>query len=445
VTTGQLAKRADPAKDDPQSATDVKAVDVPAVEVAPATPAGSPVAGKRPQTGDRKTDFANTSAANSTTPAPEIRPVVKPAPLGLRHVGLMLAFLLLVIVPVALTTWYLETRAVPQYGSTLGFTVRSDETPAATDFIGSVGTALGASTSKDSDILYEYIRSQEMVGLIDSEVDLEGLYSLYHDRDPIFAYAPGGTAEDLLRYWSRIVRIAYDSNSGMIELRVLAFSPEEATRIATLIRDASATKINELSAFARADVLQYASADLDRAVEQVKAAREAVTSFRMANNMVDVSADVEGQMGIVGVLEEQLATAMIDLDILRSTTRDDDPRIDAAETRIAVIQAHIDEERAKVGSDSSASGYAAKVGEFERLSVEREFAEQRYLAAMRAFELAQSEANRRSRYLVTYVGPTLAERAEYPQRLLLIAGVALFALVLWSVLSLIFYSIRDRN
>ena len=194
MTTGQLAKRPDPANEEPQASVDVQAVAMPAVEIVPANPAGPPGPAKRSQRAARRAAVATKQAANTPTPAPEIRPVVRPAPVGLRHVGLMLAFLLLVIVPVALTTWYLETRAVPQYGSTLGFTVRSDETPAATDFLGSVGTALGASTSKDSDILYEYIRSQEMVGLIDSEVDLEGLYSRYHDRDPIFAYAPDGTA-----------------------------------------------------------------------------------------------------------------------------------------------------------------------------------------------------------------------------------------------------------
>ena len=41
--------------------------------------------------------------------------------------------------------------------------------------------------------------------------------------------------------------------------------------------------------------------------------------------------------------------------------------------------------------------------------------------------------------------PTLAERAEYPRRALIMALVVLLSTVAWSILALIYYSLRDRK
>jgi capsular polysaccharide transport system permease protein len=153
-------------------------------------------------------------------------------------------------------------------------------------------------------------------------------------------------------------------------------------------------------------------------------------------------------MGLLNTLNQQLAEALITLDLLRETTRADDPRIAQAERRIEVIEARIAEERRKfgVGDASSDTGdYASVMAEFERLSVDREFAERAYIAALSAFDGARAEAQRQSRYLAAYVRPTLAETAEYPGRILLTGLVGLFLLLAWAILALVYYSLRDRR
>ena len=59
--------------------------------------------------------------------------------------------------------------------------------------------------------------------------------------------------------------------------------------------------------------------------------------------------------------------------------------------------------------------------------------------------LAQAEARRKSRYLAAHIRPTLAETAEYPRRLVLMALVAFFSFGLWTLGVLIYYSVRDRR
>ena len=279
-------------------------------------------------------------------------------------------------------------------------------------------------------------------------MDLRSLYSGNLETDPIFAFDPDGTIEDLTAYWQRMVRISYDAGSGLMELRVLAFDPIEAQGIANAIFDQSTIMINDLSAIAREDATRYAREDLDLAVERLKEAREALTAFRISSEIVDPTADVQGQMGLLALLQEQQVAALIEFDLLNNSTREGDPRLEQARRRIEIIEDRIREERSKfgvgLGGDDDAS-YAETIAGFERLTVDREFAEQAYAAALAAFDGARAEANRQSRYLAAYIRPTLAESSEFPNRPLLIGIIGLFSFLIWAISALAYYALRDRR
>lgn len=373
------------------------------------------------------------------------RSMARPARIMPRHRGLFVSFAIGVLLPVIATAIYLYGWAQDQYASTLGFTVRSEETATTVDLLGGIGRSLGGTgTAGDSDVVYEFIRSQELVRAVDERLDLRSIWSRHRDADPLMSYDPSGTIEDLTDYWQRMVRISYDAATGLIELRALAPTPGEARAIAEAIYDESTQRINELSAIAREDATRYAREDLDLAEERLKSARELLTAFRIENRIVDPTADIQGQMGLLNTLEGQLAAALIDLDLLSRTARAEDPRVQQAQRRIDVIQERIDAERRKFGARENGS-YAVTVAEFERLSVDREFAERAYVTALAAYDAARAEANRKSRYLAAYISPTLAEKSEFPQRELIVALVALFAFLGWAILSLIYYSFRDRR
>ena len=388
--------------------------------------------------------------AKTQTETVVIRPLARRARPKQRHWGLLAAFVILVVLPVAVTVWYLQTRAVDQYASTVAFTVRSEDSTSAADLLGGLGQGLagGSGTSTDADILYEFIRSQSLVARIDERLGLRGYYSQFLQEDPVFAFDPEGSIEDLTSYWQRMVRISYDASSGLMELRVLAFEPDIARDIAEAIFRESTVMINELSAIARNDATRYAQEDLDLSIDRLKQAREALTAFRISSEIVDPNADVQGQVGLLNTLQAQLAEALIEFDLLSGSTRDGDPRLEQAARRIEVIEARVRDERRKFGAGSSGAAdesYAETIAEFERLTVDREFAEQAYAAALSAFDAARAEANRQSRYLAAYIQPTLAERSEFPNRPLIIGVVALFAFLIWSILSLVYYALRDRR
>lgn len=365
----------------------------------------------------------------------------------LRHFMILLTFALFVVAPSAVVYTYLTERAANQYASTVGFVVRQADSPSAPGggLLGSL-TSLGGSNSSDTDILYEFIKSQQIVESVDKSLNLRKLFNI-PDNDPVFTLGDNASIEDLLWYWSWAVNVFYDPGTGLIELRVLAFTPQDARNIALEISKQSDALINELSAISREDTTRYARQELDKAVNRLRKTRQSLTTFRNSSQIVDPTADVQGRMGLLNYLQQQLADTMIEQDLLRDQARDDDPRLQQSRRRIVVIQDRIDEERQKIGLGDNGTGEAVAelVGKYEGLIVDREFAEQAYIKALSNFDNAVAEANRTSRYLAEYIKPTTSQEAQYPQRYLIVLILALFLFLIWFILVMIYYSIKDRR
>ncbi|PWJ12912.1 capsule biosynthesis protein [Jannaschia seohaensis] len=374
-----------------------------------------------------------------------------PAYLRGRHIGTMLSFVALVLLPTALAAWYMYARAADRYVSTVNFSVYTEQTATAIDISTLLGAG-GSSSSSDTDILYSFIQSQELVRQIEEDLDLRTIWTRVSPQDdPIFAYHPPGTIEDLTDYWNRMVRVYNDGTTGLLELQVQAFTPEDATAIAQAVYDRSSDMINALSAIAEEDGTRNARADLDEAVEALKQAREAITRFRNETQIVDPAASIQSQMGILSALQAQQAEALIELDLLAQSAGETDPRVVQARQRLAVIENRIEEELEKFGGGATPSTtgqgerFADLVGQYESLIVDLEFAQETYTNALAAFNGAVAEARRQSRYLAAHVRPTLAERSTEPKRLQIVALTALFTFLAWGILVLAAYALRDRR
>ncbi len=377
-----------------------------------------------------------------------VRPPAGPARLRRRHRGLLWSFVLLVLLPSAAISIYLWIVAEDRYGSVTGFTVRQEETGGATEILGGLTALTGSSLSSDGDILYEFILSQTMVREVEARLGLRAHFAAQWRRDPLFALWPEASIEDLEWFWRRILRISYDQRSGLIEVQVVAYSPDMAQAIAGEVLRQSQEMINRLNERARADAMRYAETDLEEAVARLKTAREALTSFRTRTQIVDPAADIQGRMGVINNLQQQLAQALISYDILDQNTTANDPRKLQTAREIEVIRERIAREREGFASETagvSGEDYPRLIAEYEALQVDREFAEETYRAALAALDLARAKASRQSRYLATYIVPTLAETSEYPNRLLIELLSGLFLVLSWAVMVLVYYAIRDRD
>jgi capsular polysaccharide transport system permease protein len=324
--------------------------------------------------------------------------------------------------------------------------VRSAEigASAAAGLLGAL-TMVGSGSASDTDILFDYIRSQEMVTAIDAKLDLRTIYNRAPARDFVFRLGDAPTIEELTTYWRRMVEVDLDTQGGIIHVRANAFTPEDATAIAQAILTESSALVNRLSEQAREDAVRFARTELAETERNLKAQRAKIADFRRANRLVDPGADVAGQMGLLSALQGELAKAMVERDQLLSFVGEDDQRVIQAERRIDAIDKRIDAERSTLGATGSETTLTDIIGTYEALKVDLEFAQATYTQSLAAETAARAEARRQSRYLAPHIAPTTAEESLYPRRVLLSGLALLFLTIGWGVVMLVYYNVRDTS
>jgi capsular polysaccharide transport system permease protein len=420
-----------------------------------------------PQDGGPAAEAAKRPALKAVETAPKAAPAPNPAPrkrqeaprpvtvgrraapprtiFKLRHYAALASFLLLVLLPLAATVYYLYFRAEDEYHSDVAFSIRSEEPgAAAAGILGAITGISGGGSAAEPDILFEYIRSQEIVEAIDREIDLRAIYNR-KPEDWAFSLGESGTIEDLLAHWRRMVDVSFETHSGIIQVRATAFTPEEARAITRAVLEKSTALVNHLTEQARTDAIRFARVDLEEAEAHLRELRQQMASFRREHQMVDPQADVEGQMGLLTALQEELAKALVERDMLLTYADPADQRVQQANRRITAISDRIEDERATLGAPGNAGKMPELVGDYEALRVDLEFASQAYTQALANLSLARAEARRQSRYLAAHVEPTLAESSLYPRRAMLSGLVGLFLLLGWGVVLLVYYNVRDNR
>ena len=380
-----------------------------------------------------------------------VPPTIQRARLKLRHIITVLSFFLFVVAPTGFAAWYLMERAAPQYASTTAFSVRREDHSTPTDLLGGA-FGLASNSTNDADILYDFLTSQGIVSSIRDYRDLAAIWSRpgtdFEEGDPIFAMWPGGTIEDQMWYWNRMVRVAYDTSANILEVRVLAFDPDDAKVLAQDLLNESTKMINSLSSLAQRDVLEFAETDLRLAENELRAAREAVTTFRNTYQIASIDTDIALSTGPLNALTQQLAEAKIDRGLLVRGTSEGDPRLVHINARIQVIEEQILEERAKLGATSGGDGtsvLSSRIAEFEQLNVDLQFAQNTYETALSSFYSARADATRQSLYLAAHENPTLAERADFPNSFKIMGLVFGLSLAVWGIIALSLLSLRDRR
>lgn len=391
-------------------------------------------------------DPSSTSKIKPVPPAPPKPVVRKPARrarLRRRHVALFLSFQFMVLAPALFSAAYLYLHAAPQFASSMSLTIRSEEFRNPLDALSGLGQ-ISTGTTSDAEVVHEFIGSQKIVREIDAKLNLRALFSK-PEGDPVFTLDPEASVEALTRHWQWMVQADLDRGSGLIRVKTFAFSAEDGQAINEEILAQSQKLVDRLSFLAREDATKYATADLEEARERLKKARADLSEFRAESQIIDPTIDLQSQGGVSAALQQQLAEALIQLDLLvGSTTRNDDPRIEQAERRISAIRDRLATER-QILAPGANEGMVSVVGQYEALTVEREFAEQAFLSAAAALDSARAEAKRRTKYLAVHIEPTLADTALYPRSVLIVSVIAALSFLIWAVFIMVAYSVRDRR
>jgi len=371
-------------------------------------------------------------------------------PQTFRRLVLKASFVLCVLVPALLGAAYFLAIASDRYAAGASFSVRSmDNTVPGGDLLGSLaGLSSVGTTTTDSFILIEYLKSRELVEKIEAEFGLREAFSRDH-IDFLYRLDPNAPIEELVGYWESMVTATYDNTSAILSFEVQAFTPEDAERIASLMVKHAQGLINGLSEQARRDAVQFAKKEVASAEARLKLIRSEMRKFRTSSSAMDPTASAAAQVQLVTGIESQLVELRARLGRLTTSLDDDAVPIVQLRKQIESLEQQLLEKQTEVGEDISdplrvGGGLSALLADYERLQVDLEFAQQAYTAALASLERARAEADRQQRFLAVFVTPKPPELATYPYRYINTILAFVVAMILWSIGVLLAYSIRDH-
>lgn len=340
-----------------------------------------------------------------------------------------------VIIPVLSATIYYTLIASGQYVSESRFVIkapsqRSSQISTFANLIQTTGLSAG---QEQADQVIDYVRSRAALNKLSSRLPVKKVYG--RDEIDFLSAFPlpwqQDAFEDLYQYYRGKVQISRDSETGLVVLRTLAFTPKEARDINEQLLRESEELVNQLNQRARGTAIAEAESRVVEAERRVAAARQAMAEYRRKAQLVDPLKQATGVVEIANRLTTERSGLEAQLTTLQRLTPDH-PSIPALRQRIASIDKEIAKQTASiVGGPDTISG---KLPGYEALALEQEFASQLLVMARSSLEQARTDALKQQFYLERVVNPNAPDLPEYPHSLRNVLTILGFALCLYFII-----------
>lgn len=339
-----------------------------------------------------------------------------------------------VILPTLVATVYYSLFAADIYVSESSFVIKSpDQKRGQISSLANLIQTTGLSGAQDqANEVLAYVRSRDALKALEKDSDIESKFASqeadFISRFPQPLQKSG--FESLYKYYKKMVSAKLDTETGMAVISVKAFNPRDAYQINSKLLSLSEDLVNRLNARAQASGIAEAQKQVRLALTRAKQARIALSHYRNAEELIDPEKQAGGAIEIANTMIAQRAALQAQLDQIKKDTPNN-PAIPALRNRIQAISVQIaGQDKQVVGNNTS---IASKLGDYEGLLVEQEFATENLNAANARLVQAQAEAQKQQFYLERVVEPNVADIPLLPHRILSIIVVAATSLCLYFI------------
>ena len=352
---------------------------------------------------------------------------------------------LTVFIPTAFAVVYFGLIASDVYISESRFVVRSPQRQAQASGLGALlqGTAFSRSQD-DTYSVHDFVLSRDALKELDTQLALRKAYSS-KDADFINRF-PGLDWDDSFeafhKYYRNHVTIDYDTVSSITILKVRAFTAEDARNINDLLLKMGERLVNNLNDRSRQDIIKTAEMEVAVGEEKVKRAAVSFAGFRNNQSVFDPDRQSALQLQGVSRLQDELVATETQLAQVQRVSPNN-PQVASLKNRAETLRKAMANETAKVAG--AGGSLTSKSGAFERLALEKTFAEKQLASSLAALESAKSEALRKQLYLERLVQPNLPDKAVEPRRMRSVFMVLALGLVVWGVVSLLVASVKEHS
>lgn len=343
-------------------------------------------------------------------------------------------FLLAVMLPTMLATLYYGLIASDIYISESRFVIKSpDQKRGQTSTLANLVQTTGLSGGQEqTNEVLTYVRSRDALKALEKNAAIRDKFST-PDADFLSRFPQpfsDRSFESLFKYYGKRVDARLDSETSTAIIKVEAFSPQDAYAINRELLDLSEALVNRLNGRAQSKGIVEAQRQVDLATERARSARLALSQYRNAQALIDPTKQAGGVLEISNTLIAERAALQAQLDLMQREAPLN-PSIPALRNRISAISVQIASQDSRVVGTNS--GIASKLGGYENLLVEQEFATESLNAANAELVQARAEAQRQQFYLERVVDPNLPDVPLQPKRIFSILTVFAVFLALYFI------------
>ena len=350
-------------------------------------------------------------------------------------------FVVTVIIPTLIAALYFGVIASDVYISESQFVVRSAEGRTASPF----GLFLkGSSFNRSQDDSYtvqNLIQSRDALQRLDRVLNMRHIFNQgdFISRFPGLSF--DDSFENLHRYYRTRVGSQVDSVSSITTLTIRAFNAKDAQNINRMLLEMSEELVNRLNERGRNDTIRFAKEEVDQAEKRAQESALKLANYRKEQNIVDPEKQFSISLQQISKLQEELIAIRAQLTQLQTLAKDN-PQIPVLQKRAQSLQSEIASlSHGMTGGDVS---LASKATEYQRLTLEQEFAAKQLASALTSYENARYEALRQQFYLERISQPSLPDEAMEPRRLRTIISTFVLGLIVWGVLSMLIAGIKEH-
>jgi capsular polysaccharide transport system permease protein len=243
------------------------------------------------------------------------------------------------------------------------------------------------------------------------------------------------------------VQPSFDLSSGIITVKVRAFTPQDAALVAQAVLGRAQALVDEMSNAARQNALAYATQTATDAQAKLAGDETSLTAYRNRYAVLFPALSAQQNSTVGGELLLALAQDQASLAALRAQGQGGaSPQVQTLETRIAAEQA---QEKALAAQLAAANGgkalpLATVVSGYDTLTETQALDQQLYASDLLALQNARNVAAEKSLYLESFVQPAAPDSSIYPIRWLVIVETALAGFITWILVMLVSNVVRDQ-
>ncbi|WP_439098277.1 capsule biosynthesis protein [Campylobacter devanensis] len=333
--------------------------------------------------------------------------------------------------------FYYTFIAADRYVSNVSLSVKSTDgsSPVSLSGIESL-VGVASSSTEDIKLLQEYIKSFDMLQKLDEKINLRSLYEK-QKIDLFFRIYSSTSKESYLKYYRDRIHILFDDTTGLLNVAVEGFSPEDARNISAAILEECERFINEISHNIAREQLRFAQGELESAKQKYKDAKNELLAFQNEYGVFDPQSLAKTKAGFITEIELQISKKETELNTMRSYLNDNAPEIAALKAELRAHKEQLEKERRKVASNASQDKLNDVVAQFEALYLNLSFAEDVYKTAITAVETTRIEIGRKAKQVVVIQSPYVPDSAAYPNKMYNIITIFVILTLIFGVVRLV--------